>query len=163
MPSLYVLSNQYKAIESKLIDMDIDQQTIDDTLESVAGEVEEKATNVAMVIRNMEAFIEQMKEAERQMQERRKAYERRAERINDYLLENMKRTGITKIESPYFTVSRKNNPPSVVIDDEGELDGKWWKHKTIASIDKSSIKLALQSGELVPGARLESGERIEIK
>ena len=163
MPSLYLVANEYKQIESRLMESDADEQTIKDTLEAVAGDFEDKAKAVSAVVRNMDAFIEQMKEAKRELDDRIKAFENRQERLRNYLLDNMKRTGITKIESPYFTIALKKNPPSVIIEDEGEIDGKWWKHKTVSSIDKQRIKDALLAGDDVPGAKLESGERVEIK
>lgn len=163
MASLYLVANQYKQIESRLMESDLDEQTIKDTLESVAGDLEQKCTAVATVIKNMDAFIEQMKDAKRELDERIKAFESRSERINNYLLDNMKKTGIIKIESPYFTIALRTNPPSVIIEDEGEIEGKYWKQKTVSTIDKLRIKEALQNGEDVPGAKLIAGERVDIK
>lgn len=162
MTSLYVLAGEYRAIEQKLLDSDLDAKTITDTLESVSGELEEKAINVAMFIRNIESSADQIDQAIKHMQERKKAMESKAESIKKYLLENMQRTGITKIESPYFTVQLKKNPPSVVVDNEVDINDKFKVTKTVTSIDKESIKLAIKSGEIVAGAHIEQKERLEI-
>lgn len=163
MTSLYVLAGEYRAIEQKLIDTDMDAQTIADTLQGVAGELEEKAINVAMFVRNLESSADQIDQAIKQMQERKKAMESKAESIKKYLLENMQRTGITKIESPYFAVQLKKNPPSVIIDNENDINDKFKVTKTVTSIDKESIKLAIKSGEIVAGAHMEQKERVDIK
>ena len=44
-----------------------------------------------------------------------------AKGIRDYLLNNMQACGISKIESPWFVLSVKQNPPAVVIDDEASI------------------------------------------
>lgn len=163
MISLYILAKEYQAIEQKLSDSDIDPQTIADTLEAVAGDVEQKATNVAMFVRNLESSAEQIELAIKAMQERKKSIESKAESIRKYLKENMQRTGITKIECPYFAISLKKNPPSVVIDNESLINDKYVKTKTVTSIDKTAIKTDLQNGIIVEGAHIEQNERLDIK
>lgn len=163
--SLYVLANEYRALAEKLMDGDYDDQTIADTLEGAAGELEVKATNVAMFVRNLESSAEQIKQAEKAMADRRKAIEAKAESIKRYLKDNMQRSGITKIESPYFALTIKKNPPRVVIDDASAIPAKFMVTPPAPppSPDKTAIKAALQAGEVVDGARIEQGERLEIK
>jgi hypothetical protein len=163
--SLYVLAGEYQALANKLMDSDFDEQTIADTLEGAAGELEVKATNVAMFVRNLEASAEQIKLAEKAMAERRKSIENKAESIKRYLKDNMQRTGITKIECPYFALSIKKNPPSVIIDDPAAIPTKFMVTPPAPppAPDKAAIKSALQAGEVVEGAHIEQGERLEIK
>ena len=78
--ALYALAAEYRDAASKLADLDLDPQTLADTLESLSGDLEVKATNVAMFIRNMDVSIEAMKAAEKTMGERRKSAERRRDR-----------------------------------------------------------------------------------
>lgn len=163
MTSLYELAGNYKAIEQKLLDSEASAQTIADTLEGVAGEVEEKCINVTYVIRNLESSAEQIKLAEKAMAERRKALENKAAQLNGYLLSNMQRTGITKVSCPFFEIAIANNPPSVVIDDENAINDKFKKTVTTTSLDKVAIKEAIKAGESVEGAHLESGVRLVIK
>lgn len=163
MTSLYELAGQYKAIEQKLLDSEANAQTIADTLEGVAGEVEEKCINVTYVIRNLESSAEQIKQAEKAMAERRKAIENKAAQLNNYLLTNIQRTGITKVSCPFFEIAIANNPPAVVIDDENAINDKFKKTVTTTSLDKLAIKEAIKSGEAVEGAHLESGVRLVIK
>lgn len=163
--SLYVLASEYQAMASKLMESDFDEQTIADTLEGAAGELEVKATNVAMFVRNLEASAEQIKLAEKAMAERRKSIESKADSIKRYLKDNMQRTGITKIECPYFALSIKKNPPSVIIDDLEAIPAKFMVTPPAPppAPDKAAIKSALQAGEVVEGAHIEQGERLEIK
>lgn len=74
--TLYQIADQYLQDMQLLQDRDLDDQTFADTLESLSGDLEVKAQNVAMFIRNLEASAEAIKQAELQMAERRKAIEK---------------------------------------------------------------------------------------
>lgn len=163
--SLYVIAHEFKAMVDKLENSELDQQTIKDTIEGESGALEVKATNVAMYVRNLESMAEQIKQAEQAMAERRKALENKSKQIKDYLLENMQYAGISKIESPYFTLSINKNPPSVIIDDESQLKVKFFTtpKPPEPAPDKTKIKAAIEAGEEVTGAHIESKFRLEIK
>lgn len=162
--NLYQLAGEYLAISDKLHDMDLDEQTIQDTLEGLSGDLEEKGINVAKYMRNLEVSAEQIKQAEAQMAARRKAIEKRVDGLKRYLKENMERTGITKIECPYFVISIKNNPEAVTVDDEESIPRDYFKEIPVSyQLDKALVKQALKDGYEVPGAHLSRGTRIEIK
>ena len=116
LPALYTIADQYLQDVANLQDLELDPQTVADTLEGLQGDLETKATNVAMFVRNLESLVDQIKQAEATTATRRKAIEQRAEHVREYLLSKMQRTGISKIESPWFKIAIRNNPPSVVVD-----------------------------------------------
>lgn len=164
MQPLYQLASEYRQLADRLHDLDLPDEVIADTLESESGDLLEKGTNVAKVFRNLEAMAEQIKQAEKQMADRRKALEKRAERLKSYLHSNMEKAGISKIESPWFVISIKKNPASVVIDDEAEIPDEYMRViPARQEPDKSAIKSSIQEGVLIPGCRLENSTRLEIK
>ena len=123
----------------------------------------EKGTNVAKVFRNLESFAAQIKEAEANMAARRKAVEKRAESLKQYLKTNMELAGISKIESPWFVISIKQNPESVQIDDAVALPIDYMRETVSYAPDKKMIAAAIKDGFEVPGAHLARSTRIEIK
>lgn len=165
LPSLYVLADAYRVAADQLADLDLPPEVVADTLESLSGDMETKATNVAMFARNLEAVAEQIKVAEGTMAARRNAIERRAERIREYLKANMLRTGISKIECPYFKLAIRDNPPSVVIDAAGSIPAEFMRQPEPPppTPDKKAITDALKAGQVVSGAHLERSQRLEIK
>lgn len=165
LPSLYILSEEYRQAAEKLADLDLPAEVIADTLESIAGDLESKAVNVAMFVRNLEATAEQIKAAELAMGTRRKAIETRAEQVRKYLKDGMINAGISKIECPLFRLSIKQNPPSVVIDSEQAILPEFMRRPEPPppSPDKTAIKEALKNGVDVPGAYLTTSQRLEIK
>ena len=166
LPALFQIADIYLQDLDKLSDLDLPEEVVRDTIEGLQGDMQEKCTNVAAFIRNTESLAEQIKQAEQAMAARRKALESRADRIRQYLLDNMQRTGITKIESPYFKIAIAKNPPSVVVDDEDTLKfahPEFVKVVTTESLDKAAIKEAIKAGQIVEGAHLVQAERVSIK
>jgi hypothetical protein len=165
MTALYVLAHDYRAAAEKLADMDLDDQTISDTLESMSGDLEVKATNTAMFCRNLEASAAAIKEAEAQMAARRKAIENRAARIKDYLLANMMVAGVQKIECPHFKLAVRTNAAAVEVYEPGLIPAEFMRQPELppAAPDKKAIAEAIKAGKEVPGCKLTHGMRPEIR
>ena len=163
--TLYQVSTTYLQALDFLTDpeQDLPIEAINGTLEALTGELEEKAVNVAMFLKNMEATAEAIKNAETEMAKRRKALENRVQWLKDYLKDNMLHTGITKIECPYFKLAIQNNPAAVNVVDETAIPEKFKEKVVTWKIDKPAIKEAIQSGEVVPGATLTNGKRLAIR
>lgn len=163
--ALYVLAAEYRQAADMLAEYDLDEQTLADTLESLSGELETKAVNMAMLARNLEAAAEQVKHAEAEMSKRRKAMENRAARIRQYLLESLRHADLHKIDCPYFRLSVRKNPPSVVINEAQQIPAKFMRQPEPPPLapDKQAISEALKAGEDVPGARLVVNQSLQIK
>ena len=164
--TLYTIADQYLQDVQKLMDMDLeDQQTFEDTLESLAGDLEVKATNVAMFLRNLEANADAIKVAEKAMADRRKGLEAKADRMRQYLLDNMLRTGISKIDCPYFALSVRKNPPSVEVINQGMIPDEYFDipEPLPAVLNKNRLKEDLKAGVVIEGAKLTSGSSLQIK
>jgi hypothetical protein len=163
--TLYQVAAEYLEAANKLAELDIDEQTLADTLESISGDLTVKAQNVAFVIRNLEATAEQIKVAAAGMTGRAKALEKRAQNIRAYLLDNMRFAGVEKIECPYFKLSIRKNPPSVCIDDERQIPAAYMVDipPPPPVPNKTAIGDAIKLGQEVPGCRLTQGVRLEIR
>jgi hypothetical protein len=83
--------------------------------------------------------------------------------LKTYLKESMEACGISKIESPWFTLSIQKNPAAVDILDEDSLPDDFVEIVTTRKIDKTAIKKAIESGAEVPGALLTRGTRLAIR
>lgn len=165
MTALYVLAGEYAAAAEALADLDLDEQTLADTLESLSGDLEAKATNVAMLARNLEATAAAIKEAEGQMAQRRKALEARADGLRRYLLGSMQAAGLQKVESPWLRLAVRANPPSVDVFDAAQVPEQFMRQKPPPppEPDKTAIKEAIKQGQEVPGCRLVTTQRLEVK
>ena len=161
MQPLYEISAEYQLA---LIELEgLDDEFVKDTLDGLKGTLELKSTNVAKYVQNLFASATAIDNAMKQMADRKKALENKANRIKKYLKDNMEASGIHKIECPEFVISIKNNPPSVILGDEDLIPNKFKEKVITTKILKTEIKKALSSGKSVSGAKLENSTRIEIK
>lgn len=165
MTSLYDIAAEYRQTADKLADLDLDEQTIADTLEGMSGALEVKAQNVVMFARNLEATATAIKEAETAMASRRKAIEHRAAGLRRYALSAMQVAGVQSIECPYFKLSVRKNPPAVEVFDAAQIPAQFMRtpEPPPPAPDKKAITEAIKAGKEVPGARLVSGERLEVR
>jgi hypothetical protein len=164
MTALFELAAEYRAVSDKLHDLELDDQTISDTLEGIGGDLQEKSINVAKYFRNMESDADRIEEAAKQMLARAKAIRNRSASLKNYLFVNMERAGISKIESPWFVVSIKQNPESVQVDDETAIPKDYFKEIPVSyQLDKALVKKAIKDGFTVQGCHLSRSNRLEIK
>lgn len=164
MTALYVLAAEHRALAERLADMELDAQTLADTLEGESGAFEQKAVAVAMMSRNIDATALAIKEAETQMAARRKALENRASSLRAYLLNCMQATSIKRIECPHFVLAVRDNPAAVDVFDAAQVPAEYMRQAAPPppAPDKTAIKVAIKAGVEVPGARLAQGQRLEI-
>lgn len=163
--ALYELANQHQALNALAESDDIPPEVIRDTLDGLEGTLREKAVSVAHFIRNLEEVAGSIDLAAAAMLARADRLRARAVAIREYLLFNMQATGITKIESPFFTLAVRTNPLAVVIDDESAIPDayKVQPPQPPPRVDRAAIAKTIKDGGSVPGCHGEQKQRLEIK
>ncbi len=164
MTALFELTNEYRALADKLNDSELDQQTINDTLDGASGDLEEKIINTAKYYRNIDADADKIEEAAKQMLARAKTLRTHAANIKQYLQSNLERAGLQKVNSPWFVVSIAQNPEALTVDDESAIPRDYFKEVPATFVlDKALCKQAIKDGFTVPGAHLSRGTSLRIK
>lgn len=168
MTALYQLTNQYLELAEKLADGDFDATTIADTIEAsgITDELATKAQGIEYVARGAEAHNLAI-DAEIARLQALKAHRCKvAAGLRSYLLDNMQRAGIERIDCPMFQISIKKNPPAVDIYDQLSLPSEYMvtpePKPPVAAPDKKAIAAAIKAGKDVTGARLVQGVRLAI-
>ena len=164
MSTLFALTNEYRAAAMKLAEMDLDAQTIADTLESLSGDLEVKAQGVAHMVRSLEADAAAVKQWSKDAAERAKALDNRAESLRSYLAHCMEASGIEKISGPGIALSWRSSS-AVVIDGEDLVPAEFMRQKPAPAPepDKTAIAAAIKAGQEVPGAHIEHRRSLQIK
>lgn len=165
LPALYELVADFREQANQLANLEIDEQTLTDTLEGLRYPVEQKCMNVAAVARNLEAVAESIKQAETEMAARRRALQNRADRLRAYLKMGMEGAGISEVSCPLFKIAIRTNPPAVVIDAESLIPAEFMRvpEPPPPTPDKKAIAEAIKAGKEIPGCHLASGTRVEIR
>lgn len=173
----YELAEQYNTVRAMLDSgaaftedaQDYDyEQALRDTLDGIGGELEDKAADIAVLIKEMNAEAAALKEEEYNLAERRKAKENRVKWLTQYLADNMQAAGLAKVDRPRATLSFRKSKGVKIYDEESFVS---WAEKTghssllnvktTASI--SRIRDALKAGEELPGVVLEERQSLQIK
>lgn len=118
---LYELSGQYQALMQLNEDDESQIDNLSELLSNVTDQFNEKAENVGKVILSLNAESQAIKNEESRLSKRRNQLERKVEWLKSYLLNEMTITKIDKIEGQTLTLSLRNNPPSVKVDNEENI------------------------------------------
>lgn len=165
MKPLYQLVEQHRELE-RLADVeDLDEETVRTTLDALEGEIAVKAQSVAAMTLNVEAWAQVAEDASKRLAERAARTRKRAEWLRRYLHTNLQAAGLTRVESPEFTVSIRKNPAAVLIAEGIILPAKFMVQPDPPPPrpDKKAIGEALKRGEVIEGCQLSQSERLEIK
>ena len=162
---LHEITGALIQLENMVDNPDIDADRLAEAFDEAGGELQLKASNIALLVQNLEATAEAIKAAEARMTERRKAIENRASSIKAYVLRCMQAAAITKIECPEFRISVKNNPGRIVIDDENAIPIAYLRQPEPPppAPDKKAIMDDIKQGVIIDGCHLEQSQRLEIK
>ena len=166
--TLFELSQDYKEFLMALEIGAIPEEAIKDTLDSITSLIDDKADNIACIIKTLQAEAKMLKEQEDSFAERRKEKQKRAESLTKYLANMLLEIDRTKIETVrnkiYFTKSE-----CVKIEDEEAFIH--WALKERDDLLKfeapkpslTEIKKAIKSGDKFEGVSIEKRQNIQIK
>lgn len=150
MPSLYELTEQAAILMDMLEREEIDEQTLNDTLEALCAE--QKIEDCCKVYRQLKANAEMYKAEKDRLFKKQRTAENGAERIRQMLSGYLEAVGKNKLEAGVFTV-KSTKSVAVEITDESKIE-MLYQIEQPPKIDKRAIAQAIKAGEDVPGAVL---------
>jgi Ni,Fe-hydrogenase maturation factor len=158
---LYELSHSYSQLLERIESGDHTVEDLRDTLEAIEEAIELKVENIVKMLKITDAQAEVLRQEEKRLADRRRAFENSSQRLKLYAEEQLKKTGIQKVKGNLFTIYLQKNPPSVEILDEGLIPSDYIK--TVASVDKKLILEALKAGEAITGCEIRQSESLRIQ
>lgn len=160
---LYEITENLKQI-NEMIDQGVDPDQLQDALGDVNEAFEEKAKHILFVMRNLQSSIDMCKAEEKRLSESRKAMENQLAGIKEYLMLNMKESGISKIDNGVIKASYVKPKPILVLNNEDLVPDEYKKIKVTSSIDKKTLLDSLKDGNTIEGAEIgESKPSLMIK
>lgn len=123
----------------------------------------EKTESYVSVIRSLEAMAEARKTEADRMRERARFAEKHADWLRNRLLVHMQTTGQSRVETSRFTLSIRQNPPSVNVVDAAAVPSEYQRTKIEISVDRRSILEDFKkSGAIPPGVEISVGSRLAV-
>lgn len=162
MSNIYELTGNYDYLLNMLYDEDVDEQAILDTLESIEGDIEDKADGYAKIIKELETQSNARKEEAKRLTQSAKTFDNKIKMLKSNLFNCMKITGKTKFTTNLFSFSIAKNGGKQVLTVDRDVPKEYTK--TITENDTDKIRQALENGENLPFAHLEPrGESLRIR
>ncbi len=161
---LYEIADQYQFLLSDLYDEEtgeISEKTIA-KLQELGDSLETKCINITRIFKQIDAEREAIEKERKAMAAREKALKNQVDRLKDYLLSNMERCEIKKIECPQFVISLQKNPLSVEAYDTSLIPEEY--KKITVTYDLQKIKEDItKNGVVIDGVRLVQSSHIRIR
>lgn len=165
---LYEIAADYENLLIAIENGEIPEEAIADTLESIEALLDDKADNIACLLKNIDADITAIKAEETALSERRKAKEREYDRIKSYLAETLLKAGKTKIETARNKITFRKSESVVIENEAAFIEWARYNHDEFLTykeptVNKTAIKSALKTDEKIDGVHIEVKENLQIK
>lgn len=146
--------------------VDLETGEIDDVayqarIDALKMSFDDKALNVAKVIKSLDAEALAIKNAMESMAERIASNNRRVEYLQQYLLSMCLQQDRWPSDAHVKLSTRKSS--RVVIEDQGILPLEYFQQQFVETVDKKLIREHISAGKDVPGAHVETVQNLQIK
>jgi uncharacterized protein YoxC len=159
---LYELTQNYLNLQVLLEDETIGEDVINKALNEVDGEIEDKAENIAILIKNLESDAEGTKKEEDRLAVKRAALENRVKGLKIYLDTTMRAVNKLKFKTKLFSFNIQNNAPSVEVTDEKSIPKEYFVEQD-PKLDRKALLAALKDGKEIQGATIKQTKSLRIR
>lgn len=161
MISMYQMEQEWQEVFKKLLDPDVPEEAVFDTLEMIEADMDTKADRYAMVLRDMDGDVATIDGEIKRLQERKKFILNRCDRLKATLYASMKATGRTSFKTALYSFTIQGNGGSRPVKLLDDVPERWRKP---GEPDMGKIREALENGQALPFAALgERGESLRIR
>lgn len=163
-PPLYALADEYRQVLALFDDENAEPAAIEAALDAIAGQINHKADAIAALVRQFTLLSEARAAEATRMTRLAQLDASRADRLKNYLLNNMLVVGAEKIDTPRFHITVRTNPPAVEVLDQTVIPDQFIREVIATSVDKRAILEHYKAtGELVDGTDIRRGQRLDIR
>ena len=139
----------------------LDDGTLKDTLDSIDEVIDDKAENIAKVLKELDGQSSTLANEIKRLQERKTTIDTNSRNLKKYLQQSMESVGKRKIKTELFSIGIQKNPASVYVYNEALLPKGFFVEQA-PKVDKKALKEELKHGE-IPGAELVQTEGVRIR
>lgn len=159
--SLYEMKQEWEAVFEKLLDPEIPEETVFDTIEMIEADMDTKADHYARFIGDLAGDVATIDAEIKRLQERKKFILNRRDRLKAALYASMKATGRTSFKTALYSFTIQGNGGSRPVKLLDDVPERWRKP---GEPDMGKIREALENGQALPFAVLgDRGESLRIR
>lgn len=141
-----------------------------DTLEGIESEFERKAENIGAYIKQLDAEQSALAAEKKRLEARISAKKNQSERLHAYLLAQMRKINLKKIDMPKAKITVSNGRDSLCLTDENAFiswaelhDREDLLKYTAPAPRKDAIKKLIKTGEEIPYTEIVKTPYITVK
>nr|DAI75731.1 MAG TPA: resistance protein [Caudoviricetes sp.] len=159
--TLYELNQSWQEVFDMLLDADVPEEAIFDTIEGIEASMDEKADSYAKIIRSLEGDAGKLDAEIKRLQARKAGIQKRREWLMQQLTDTMRSTGRLKFRTALFSFAIQKNGGARPVDVISEVPKEWLKP---GDPDTKRIREWLEAGNTLPFAVLGNrGESLRIR
>lgn len=160
MSMLYELEGIY----AQLLDMDLDDETFQDTLDSLdfQADLENNIEYFVKMLKNKQADAEAYKQAKQEFADKEKQAKKAVDRYKEIIDNAMTMSQSKKVDTGLFVVSKRKSKAVNVVDEKA-IPLEYMTSKTEWKPNKTEIAKHLKAGESIEGVELVERESVVIK
>ena len=143
-------------------EMDIDSETLADTLESLELPRNEKLDNLASWIEENKMKIEWLKGKRKQLSDVETQLKKQTDRLQDFLTQAIDDSGKKEIQTENHLLKPRNYRDSVIVEATKDLPIDYVIRKEVIQPDKKLLYKDLKAGKEISGAHLKSNRKTVI-
>src|SRR5699024_9776601 len=161
LKTLYDISNEYKELLDLMQSEEVDEETIQDTIESTGlkDDFRNKIDGYLYVIDDLEASNDRIKNEEKRLAERRRMQEKNIRKMKDTLTDTMQLLDIQKERTDRYTVWVQNNPIKLSIQDDQFIPKEFYEEQQ-PKLNRKKLTEYIKEGKEKKGEELTQSKGI---
>jgi chromatin segregation and condensation protein Rec8/ScpA/Scc1 (kleisin family) len=158
MGNLYEITQEFMEFQKQLEEMDLDDQTFADTLDSAMFSIEIKVENIIKHMKTLEALADAKKLEAKRLSESASADLKKAEWFKNYMAESLKRAGIKDLQAGVFKLKFQKGREAVQVDETKTPSVDEAPHLYLYQepkfLGKTDLAKLIKSGQEIPGVQI---------
>lgn len=162
--TLVQLAHGYRQLEETLLQADGElTPELETSLEETTQSLVSKVDACAYVLEQLDADGDYYRKKARALGQVAKTFENMAARLRDRVKYAMGELDVKELTGDDSRFCRSLGGKKLVIANEQDIPAEYWQETVVREINHDLVKLALENGIEIPGARLEDIVRLSIK
>lgn len=160
--NIYEITGQFLKLQQMLENGEIDQETFNDTLESLDFDLKEKADNYAKIMKNIKKDVDGLKDEEVRLKSKRTALENKIQSLKTNLENSMIAVDEKKFKTDLFSFGIQKSPASLDIVYIDKIPKKYFSEQA-PKLDRILLLADVKKGLEIEGVGIKQSESLRIR
>ena len=161
MSNIYQINDKFLSVLN-MADEDVDPQVIQDTLDSIELELNEKVDNIVGLKRSVDSDVDAIDKELKRLQELKKSKVKFSDRLKGYLSDMLEQRQLDNYRTSKNYIYKRKNGASKDVVDESKIPKEYWVSQA-PKLNSKMLTDDLKAGKEIPGAQLKQTVSLVVK